>query len=147
MFDVDTKKTSWNRKWKMPNELEQGIDRFFRKCKRDKMPFTISGLALALNTNRQTLLEYEGRVEGREKGEEFAVLIKRAKLICENYAEQQLFIGKNVVGAIFVLKNNYNWKDRKEVTGEDGSPLVLNVVNFDGSKKNDSNHPSPQVHS
>ena len=35
-------------------------------------------------------------------------------MICHNYAENSLYSGKNVVGAIFNLKNNYNWKDKNE---------------------------------
>ena len=36
--------------------------------------------------------------------------------MCENFAEQYLYSGKNIVGAIFNLKNNYSWKDESKVT-------------------------------
>ena len=66
---------------------------------------TISGLALWLGTNRQTLINYGER-------EEFFDTIKKAKATIEAFNEQMLFSGKNVTGVIFNLKNNFRWKDR-----------------------------------
>jgi len=68
-------------------------------------PLTITGLALALDTTRQTLMDYEER-------DEFTYTVKRAKTIVENFAEKRLF-GSNATGAIFALKN-YGWKDKSE---------------------------------
>ena len=70
-------------------------------------PYTITGLAVFLGVDRDTLMNYEAKSE-------FFGTIKRAKQRCEAYAEEQLFIGKNVVGAIFNLKNNYGWRDKIE---------------------------------
>jgi hypothetical protein len=36
-----------------------------------------------------------------------------AKVRCENFAEEQLFLGKNAAGPILALKN-YGWTDRYE---------------------------------
>lgn len=79
-------------------------------------PYTITGLALALDTTRQTLLEYEGEVPGREKANpKFADTIKEAKLKCELYIEEGMMKGTvPPAPGIFNLKNNYEWKD--EVT-------------------------------
>lgn len=81
----------------------------------DQKPYTITGLALALDTSRETLLEYQGLVEGRKKKDKYADAIKKAKLRCQNYAESHLFSGKNATGAIFNLKNNYKWRDESVV--------------------------------
>jgi hypothetical protein len=83
---------------------------------------TVTGLAVFLGTSRQTLLEYEGEVEGREKSTEFADTIKAAKDLIELHWEQML-IGSNVTGVIFNLKNNYHWTDKseQEITNPDGS--------------------------
>lgn len=83
---------------------------------------TVTGLAVYLNTSRQTLLEYEGEVEGREKSAEFADTIKKAKDLIEMHWEDMLQ-GNNVTGVIFNLKNNFSWADRSEqiVTSPDGS--------------------------
>lgn len=70
-------------------------------------PYTITGLALALDTSRETLLEYEER-------KEFVDTIKKAKDRCHNYVENSL-LTSNPTGAIFNLKNNYGWKDKSEV--------------------------------
>jgi DNA-binding XRE family transcriptional regulator len=77
------------------------------KVKTKQIPYTITGLALALGTSRQTLVNYE-------KKEAFFDTIKESKIRCEHFNEQFLF-GGNVTGIIFNLKNNYNWQDKTEV--------------------------------
>lgn len=94
-------------------------------------PPTITGFALFLGmTSRKQLLEYQ---ETNKKSKEFRNTIKKGKFICENFAEEYLFTGKNVTGAIFNLKNNYeNWKDKKEV-GVSGKLSLSDL--FDAAKK------------
>lgn len=121
-------------KYKSVPELQKLIDEYFESCWAQKIdmfgtplylkdksgrktevpvmiqvrPYTITGLALAIGTNRQTLLNYE-------TNDKFLDTIKRAKERCQTYAEESLFIGKNPTGAIFNLKNNYrDWKDKTE---------------------------------
>lgn len=67
-------------------------------------PYTITGLAVFLETSRETLCNYE-------KDDEFFDTIKRAKERCHAFAEESLFTGKQATGAIFNLKNNYGWRD------------------------------------
>jgi hypothetical protein len=74
--------------------------------KTDQVPYTITGLALALDTTRETLLDYEDR-------QEFSDTVKKAKLRCEHYNEQMLFTN-SPTGTIFNLKNNYGWRDKTE---------------------------------
>ena len=100
-------------KFKNEKELQRKIDAWLKSCKKEKRPLTITGLALALGTGRNVLIDYENR-------EEFSNTIKRAKLLCENYAEESLFLGKNVAGAIFNLKNNYGWKEKQEIEHNGG---------------------------
>jgi hypothetical protein len=100
-------------KFKNEKELQRKIDAWLKSCKKEKRPLTITGLALALGTGRNVLIDYENR-------EEFSNTIKRAKLLCENYAEESLFLGKNVAGAIFNLKNNYGWKEKQEIEHQGG---------------------------
>jgi len=76
------------------------------KVKTQQVPYTITGLALALDTSRETLLEYEERPE-------FVDTIKKAKDKCHNFVENSL-LTSNPTGAIFNLKNNYGWKDKNE---------------------------------
>lgn len=120
-------------KYKTVEELEKLIDKYFLSCWEQKIdmfgnpifmkdkkgkktnkkvmiqkePYTITDLAIALGTTRETLIDYE-------KKDDFSDTIKRAKEMCQGYAERQLFIGKNPTGAIFNLKNNYGFKDKTE---------------------------------
>lgn len=73
----------------------------------DQVPYTITGLAMALDTSRETLLDYEEKAQ-------FSDTIKRAKIRCQNYAEQNLFT-TTPTGSIFNLKNNYGWQEKTEL--------------------------------
>lgn len=88
-------------------ELQRKIETYFAECDKNNRPYTISGLALALDTSRRVLLDYEDK-------DEYCNTIKKAKLKCETYAEEQLFVGKNTAGVIFNMKNNYGWVDKQE---------------------------------
>ena len=127
-------------KFKSVEELQAKIDAYYESCyqnlivrdnkgnivmdENDKPvfdrvcvePICITGLALALDCDRDTLLNYENK-------EEFFGTIRRAKLYCQSFAEKHLFTAKNPAGAIFNLKNNYGWKD---VTQTD----VNNISNY-----------------
>ena len=92
-------------KFQSVKELQEKIDAYFDTCVKDKEPFTITGLALALDTYRKVLCEYEER-------DKFSNTIKKAKARCEHYAEKKVYSG-NPAGPIFVLKN-YGWKDKQE---------------------------------
>lgn len=84
-------------------------------------PVTITGLAVALGCDRETLLNYE-------KKEEFFGTIKAAKTKIHEYVESCLFKG-NAAGIIFNLKNNFNWKDKTEVeTSDKGLNEILNEI-------------------
>ena len=73
-------------------------------------PFTVTGLALALDMTRQGLLDYEKKPSHSE----FADTIKKAKLVIEGYNEERLHGNTQVTGVIFNLKNNYSWVDKTE---------------------------------
>jgi len=116
-------------KFQTKEQLETLIESYFEDCKQNTKPFTITGLAIWLDTTRQTLLEYEGEVEGREeKSKDFAYTIKRAKQRCENWVEEGALSNKvNPTSAIFNLKNNYGWKDKNETDiTSDGKAITWN---------------------
>jgi len=109
------------------------------KVKTEQVPYTITGLALFLDTNRQTLLNYE---EGEylpddmpdETKQELFDTIKKAKAKIEHFTEQRLF-EPSPVGTIFNLKNNYAWKDRTETDITSGDkPLKGALVEFVGDE-------------
>lgn len=98
-------------KFKSVKDLSDKIEAYFLSCEDPEnpgqyvRPLTITGLANALDTNRQTLLNYEG------KGEYFDT-IKKAKNRVEQYVEEYMFFGKNQTGVIFNAKNNFGWQDK-----------------------------------
>jgi hypothetical protein len=95
-------------KYNDPVEMQILIDKYFDDCDINDKPYTITGLALALDTNREALINYGKR-------DEFSHTIRKAKLRIQNYAECCLFNGKNPAGVIFNLKNNHGWVDKQEV--------------------------------
>lgn len=99
----------------------------------EQIPYTVTGLALALDTSRQTLLEYENEVEGREKANpKFADTIKKAKVKIENFNERMLY-NPSPVGTIFNLKNNFGWKDKTEQEVDLKGKINIALVEFVGT--------------
>lgn len=102
-------------KFKTVEELQNAIDVYFEVTPKEE--WTITGLALALDTCRQTLLNYETK-------DNFLDTIKKAKLRVENGYEIDLKKhGRS--GTIFALKN-FDWKDQTQTDiTSDGKPLIL----------------------
>jgi|TARA_R110000851_G_scaffold59523_2_gene137743 hypothetical protein len=88
---------------------------------------TMSGLAMALNVSRQTLVNYSYK-------EEYFDTIRKARDIVQTTLEQRLY-GNNVTGLIFNLKNNFGWADKSDVaiTSPDGSMTPKFTFNPVGS--------------
>lgn len=95
-------------KYSNPEEMQALIDAYFAECDEKEKPYTITGLALALNMTRQGLIDYQNK-------DAFADTVKRAKLYVEADTEARLQTARNPAGIIFALKNNYNWRDKQEV--------------------------------
>jgi len=89
-------------------DMQTKIDAYFEDCNKNQIPYTITGLSLALDCDRVTLLNYS-------KKEEFFSTIKRAKLMVEHALELMLLQSSHAGGTIFNLKNNFGWKDKQEV--------------------------------
>lgn len=94
-------------KYTSKEEIEFKINKYFFECDTNDEPYTITGLAIALDMSRQDLINYS-------KKEEFFDTIKKAKMKCENYLEKKLITEGPATGIIFNLKNNYGWKDKQE---------------------------------
>lgn len=111
------------RKFSTPEELEEYINNFWNWCEEKGKRPTVTRLAVYLDTNRQTLINYQNadnlddRFVGCSKEEKrrYVDAIKRAKAIIESEYEDALFNRGETVGAIFTLKNNYDWKDKQEI--------------------------------
>ncbi len=134
-------------KFKSAEELQDKIDEYFAYCDNrmtniyskelgDNIqinipaPYTMSGLAYALDIDRRTLLNYS-------KKDEFFPTIKKARAKVEEFAETQLYEGKSPAGVIFNLKNNFEWKDKSEVDNTHRIKTAL-VEFIDGRQDKDS---------
>ena len=89
------------------------------RIKTEQIPYTISGLAYALDTTRRTLLDYEQgkhyseQMSDDDKGD-FSHTIKRAKERIQAFIELQLHT-TTPTGAIFNLKANFDYRDNTDV--------------------------------
>ena len=100
-------------------------DKVVRKVKTKQKPLTVTGLAVALGTSRDVLLDYETTYS--EKYPEFSNTIKEAKEQIKAYAEESLF-GANTAGVIFSLKNNWGFKDKYETENTNREVKFINTV-------------------
>jgi len=141
------------RKFKSVEELQEKIDAYFAECdphwvleeyyewdtdrkiqeKKEKwelskqIPYTITGLALALDTTRDVLLDYENS----EDLKQFSYTIKMAKAKVHSFVERRLF-DQASTGAIFNLKNNFGWVDKNEsVVRNVNTEIPLEELNDD----------------
>jgi hypothetical protein len=129
-----------------PEEMKEKIDAYFAQCDARKVerfdkegkvylaahpePYTMAGLAFALNVDRQTILNYG-------KKEEFFGTIKKARMKVEMDVERRLMETTNQTGAIFNLKNNFGWVDKQEtsLSNPDGSVFQLSLTDYSSFKK------------
>ena len=103
-----TNKAGRPKKYTEVEIMQQKIDKYFNECDKNKEPYTITGLALALDLDRKSINNYE-------KDSEFFPTIKKAKLRVENYLEKRLINDSSATGIIFNLKNNYGWSDKQQI--------------------------------
>jgi hypothetical protein len=84
-------------------------------------PYTILGLARALKTTRETLLDYESGMHDDKddtdaSGERFSDAIKDAKARINEQVEERMMSGDApATPSIFWLKNNAKWQDQSQV--------------------------------
>ena len=120
------------------NEVEKKINEYFEYADKNDKPYTMSGLALYLDVDRTTLVNYSG-LAGKEYDysgidpvelRKINLSIQKAKKRVQLYAEESLFRKQGQVnGVIFALKNNHSWKDQQEVvtTNKDEGPDLSNL--------------------
>lgn len=117
-----------------PQELQELVDKYFSTP--ESKPWTMSGLALALNIDRGTLLDYKNR-------NGYGKIVNAAKAKIEVQVEQMLLTkgGPNPAGVIFNLANNYkeHWHQKQEqdiqVSGKEGAPKISVVFTSENPNK------------
>ena len=114
------------KKWKSPKELQDQIDAFYEWCEANDKRITVSRLAWWLDVDRKSLIRYERADEfnwlstvSEEERKEYSNTIKKAKRRIQAEYEELLYQKGSNTGAIFTLKNNYDWKDKQEIVSTD----------------------------
>lgn len=114
--------------YETPEEMQIIIDEYFNKCDGEilldsngdpmlnkynepifynKKAYTVTGLALALGfTSRQALINYQHK-------DRFVDTVTRAKMRCQEYAENRLYDKEGSNGAKFSLSNNFGWFEKQ----------------------------------
>lgn len=111
--------------------MQEAIDRYFADCDEKGKPYTITGLAIALDfEGRRSLIDYCDYKD--ENNKSFFNTIKRAKDIVEASIEENMIKGTyNPTASIFNLKNNFGWKDKTEVENSGEQNLNVNIKVMD----------------
>jgi hypothetical protein len=99
-------------------------DKFFEETPEEE--WTITGLALALDTSREVLMDYQER-------DQFADAVKRYKLKI-HYAYEKDLRRKGRSGDIFALKN-FGWTDQQNIDhttkGKEIRPILGGTTGHD----------------
>ena len=96
-------------KFKTVAKLNRIAERYFQECDQNNRPYTMSGLAAALDISRQNLSNYARK-------EKFSEAISVLKQRIEAQMEERMLTGQNAsTPSIFSLKNNFKWHDKQEV--------------------------------
>jgi hypothetical protein len=115
----ETNKVGRPLKFKTVEELQSKIDAYFETTPKEE--WTITGLAIALDTFRKVLIDYEsGKYD--EEDRDFSNTVKKAKHLVENSYEIDLK-KHGRTGTIFALKN-FDWKDKNETDITSGGEKI-----------------------
>lgn len=123
--------------YETPEDMQKVIDEYFDWCDNrvkvvyDKKsgseisithpaPYTMSGLARHLGMSRRALVDYK-------KKSKFLPTIKEARERVQEDVETRLMETRNQTGAIFNLKNNFNWKEKTVFAGDEDNPITAKV--------------------
>lgn len=109
-------------KYKNAKQLQAAIDKYFENCEKNGLPYTVTGLAIACDLDRRSLVNYGEK-------EEFFPTIKAAKAKVEEFLENGAINGTlNTTFTIFNLKNNYGWKDTQSIEADVNSSIDIKVT-------------------
>lgn len=104
-----------------PEEVRERIRTYFEIVSKNDMKPSVAGMALALGIDRRTLWEWA--TTGR-KGKEVTDIIKKGYQILNLLMEDYMQTGKiNPVAGIFLMKNNFEYKDQQEMVLTPNNPL------------------------
>ena len=118
------------------DNADQIIDRiaqYYDYCIANDVKPDMSGLALAIGVNRQTLWKWEHGVESN-KPEAVRNALKKGREINETITVNLMQANRlNPIPALFLLKNNHGYKDQTDVVVTPNNPL--DDLNPDDARK------------
>ena len=104
-------------KWESPEQIRDIIDNYFEDTPDEQITLTV--LCLAVDTNKQTIANYQDKPE-------FKHMLEMAKMKIEHAYEKSL--RKNGrSGDIFALKN-FGWTDRMDVAADVTAKISVEYV-------------------
>lgn len=107
-----------------PVAVGDRIKEYFQLCINDDMKPSVEGLAFAFSVSRRTLWAWANNVDSPRMPEEVRSLIKRAYEVLTVQMANYMQNGKiNPVAGIFLMKNNMDYEDKKEITLAPANPL------------------------
>lgn len=107
--------------------LAERIDQYHRYCFDNDIKPDMVGMALAVGVSRKTLWAWENGVDS-DKPQAVRNTLKKARTINEYLMSQMMQTGKiNPVSGIFLLKNNFEYKDQQDVVITPNNPLEGNA--------------------
>lgn len=102
-------------------EVAIRLGEYFTICGKNEMKPSVAGMAMALGTNRGTLWEW---VTTGRKGTEVTDTLKRGYQLLNQMMEDYMQNGQiNPVAGIFLMKNNFNYRDQQEMVLTPNNPL------------------------
>ena len=103
-------------KYKTKEQLEQAVNSYFLSNDR----ITLSGLAIHLGIDRQTLYNYK-------KDDKFFDILKKARDKVEAYYEERAIYEDRPTGVIFALKN-MGWSDKQEIEQTNSGEMKITIT-------------------
>ena len=104
-----------------PKQVEQRIFEYFSICTVNDMKPSMAGMALAIGVDRATLWSWS---VGNTRSDTHYNTIKKAVQMLDSQMVDYMQNGKiNPVSGIFLMKNNFGYKDQQEVVVKPEAPL------------------------
>lgn len=102
-------------------QVEKRIYEYFQICADNDMKPSMAGMALAIGVSRNTLWEWS---VGGFRSDTHYDTIKKAVQMLDSQMVDYMQNGKiNPVSGIFLMKNNFGYKDQQEVVVTPNTPL------------------------
>ena len=99
-----------------PEEGINSITEYFNICIKNNMKPTLEGLATAFGIDRKTIYKWANNIDSNSLPVNFRTVIKKVyQVLNSNFTDLSINGKINPVISIFLMKNNFGYKDQTEV--------------------------------